>query len=121
METGTYQFSGALKRLGGDEELFRELAAYFIEDAPELLRAIHAGLAAGSAQQIHHAAHTLRGLIANFDAEQAVAFARSIEHLCDTGELQSVPTALAHLEIEVHSLRAALREFDSHEAHDRTD
>ena len=30
-------------------------------------------------------------------------------------------TALAHLEIEVHSLRAALREFDSHEAHDRTD
>lgn len=114
METGEYQFLGALKRLGGDEELFGELAAYFIDDAPELVRAIHAGLAAGSGQDIRRTAHSLRGLFANFDAEQGMAFAESIEHLCAKGELQLVPTALAHLEIEVHSLRDALQEFAMH-------
>ncbi len=111
MASYTSQFPGALKRLGGDTDLFRDLAAYFIEDAPELLRAIHAGVAAGSGQDVRRAAHSLRGLMANFDADQAMAFAISIEHLSDKGQLRLVPAALAHLEIEVQFLRDALQEY----------
>ena len=49
--------------------------------------------------------------MANFDAEQAMAFASSIEHLSNKGELRLVPAALAHLEIEVQFLRDALEEY----------
>lgn len=112
------RFPGALRRLGGDMDLFRELAAYFIEDAPELLRAIHAGLAAGNSQDVQRAAHSLRGLMANFDAEQAMAFASSIEQLTEKGQLPLVPTALAHLESEVRSLRGALQEYAAHSSPD---
>ena len=55
METTGYQFAGALKRLGGDEELFRELATYFIEDAPKLLHVIRVELPAGNAEPIYRA------------------------------------------------------------------
>ena len=103
-----YRFDGALKRLGGDEELFQELMSYFIEDAPELLKTIEAGLAAGSAESIRRAAHSLRGLAANFDAEEAMAIACSIEQMASKGDLQPVPSALAHLAVEVRSLRDVL-------------
>ena len=79
--------------------------SYFIEDAPELLKTIEAGLAAGSAESIRRAAHSLRGLAANFDAEEAMAIACSIEQMASKGDSQWVPSALAHLAVEVRSLR----------------
>ncbi len=116
----TSQFPGALKRLSGDQELFRELAIYFVEDAPELLRAMRAGLAEGSAEDVRRAAHSLRGLAANFDAEQAMAIAGSIEQICGKGELQLVPPALERLEVEVHALRDALPVQAAHPSPEKT-
>jgi HPt (histidine-containing phosphotransfer) domain-containing protein len=109
MEISGYRFAATLKRLEGDQRLFQELAVYFIEDAPALLQAIRAGVASGNAGDSQRAAHSLRGLLANFDAEQALA--GSVEDLCGNGELQRVPEALAPLEMEVQSLRDALRQF----------
>ena len=73
------QFETALRRLGGDEQLFQELATYFIEDSGELLKTIRIGIAANTVESIERAAHGLRGLAANFDAEQVVSIATTIE------------------------------------------
>jgi HPt (histidine-containing phosphotransfer) domain-containing protein len=111
MKTISSHFAGTLKRLGGDEDLFCELACYFVEDAPELLHTIHEALTAGSAPGIQRAAHSLRSLVANFDAEQATAIASGLEQMGAKGDLVAVPAALAGLEVEVQSLLETLREY----------
>ena len=105
------QFAAALQRLGGDEQLFRELAAYFLEDSDELLKVIGRGLDADDAGRIERAAHNLRGLAANFDAEPIISIARSMEQAASQRQLQSVSAAFAELEIEVQALRAVLRGY----------
>ena len=104
METISHRFAGALKRLGGDEELFQELMSYFIQDAPGLLEDIQVGVTVGNAESIRRAAHSLRGLAANFDAEQAIIIAASIEQIATKGDLEMVPEAFAHLQVEIQSL-----------------
>ncbi len=111
MVTVGIEFAAALKRLGGDEELLRELAAYFEEDAPKLLAAIRTGLAAGDAEIARRAAHSLRSLAANFDGEKAMSISRSIEEMAGKGELQPLPTALDQLDVELRALCVALRRF----------
>jgi HPt (histidine-containing phosphotransfer) domain-containing protein len=110
------QFAAALQRLGGDGQLFQELATYFMEDAGELLEAIRLGLAAGNAQHVERAAHSLRGLAANFEAEQIVTTGMSIEQMASRGELQAVPPVLRDLEAEVQSLQGILQDYVSQAA-----
>ncbi len=105
------QFARTLQRLGGDEQLFQELATYFIEDAGELLRAMRVGLAEGNAESIGRTAHSLRGLAANFEAEQVVSIAASIERTASRGELRAVPAALLDLETKVQALRCMLTSY----------
>lgn len=51
----------ALEQMGGDEELMVELVELFLEDLPERLQEIEAALAAGDAEALSRAAHTLKG------------------------------------------------------------
>jgi HPt (histidine-containing phosphotransfer) domain-containing protein len=111
MMTAEYRFAGALNRLGNDQELFQELASFFREDAPGLLAAIRSGLAEGNAEETMRAAHSLRSLVSNFDAENAASIAGSIEQSARNGELQSMSAALAELEVEVQALQFALKEY----------
>jgi HPt (histidine-containing phosphotransfer) domain-containing protein len=103
-----FQFDRALKRLGGDEELFQELATFFIEDAPGLIETIREGLHRGETRSVQRAAHSLKGLLANFDAEDAVATALSIELSIGTGNMEVIPGALETLQTEVQALEEAL-------------
>ena len=99
----------ALVRLGGDEALFRDMVQFFDEDSPPLLEAIRAGIRDGDAEQVGRAAHTLKGLAANFNAEPTVAAARRLEQIGQAPEqLDQAPPALAELEREVALLSAAL-------------
>jgi two-component system, sensor histidine kinase and response regulator len=104
MNIADRHFAGALERLGGDKVLFRDLVGFFIEDAPRLLRAIYEGLAMGNAINVQRAAHSLRSLAANFDAEEATCFAASIEQMAARGDLHGVPAAAAQLENEIQAL-----------------
>jgi PAS domain S-box-containing protein len=69
----------ALARLGGDRELLEELAGMFLEQLPELLNETAAGLAAADLTAAITPAHTLKGLLAQFGAEEAHLFARDVE------------------------------------------
>lgn len=85
----------ALSRLGGDEGLLRSMAVIFIEDVPSLLQRISSGCAAGNVEQVTLAAHSLRGLAANFNADATAEAAKIIENAARNGDL---PTACAHVE-----------------------
>jgi two-component system, sensor histidine kinase and response regulator len=98
----------ALVRLGGDAKLLRQLADFYAEDAPKLLRELEAALAADDAKLVHQTAHSLKGLAANFDAFAAVTAARDMELAAHAGNLQACPSLLDSLRSEIARLIEAL-------------
>lgn len=101
----------ALSRVGGDEELLKEIAAVFLADYPNSLREIHAAIAAGEANQLERSAHSLKGSVANFGARDAVACALRLEEMGRAGKIQdgdeilrALEHALAALQVELQAL-----------------
>lgn len=89
----------ALARLGGNEQLFRELAMFFLDDAPVILNDLGEALGAGNTAGVERAAHSLRGLAANFGAPAAVQTAGELQDAARRGDLsqgQSLYDSLAH-------------------------
>jgi HPt (histidine-containing phosphotransfer) domain-containing protein len=101
----------AMKRLNHDMNLFREFIGYFDEDSPKLLATLRRAVAIGDPSKILNAAHSLKGLAANFGAERCVAIAGDLERLGKTNELAQAEDLVARLEQEVARLDAALSEY----------
>lgn len=97
-----------LERVGGDVEFFRELAGLFVEDCPRLLTEIHAAIVAGDARGLEHAAHALKGSVANFGAEPAREAALRLELLGRSGDLTPARDACAALDHEIARFTDAL-------------
>lgn len=103
-----YDRDAALKRLGGDQELFQKLIEFFLEDSRNLLEEIRSGMAVGEADRVETAAHTLKGLISNFDAEQATRAALELQQMAHAGRLAAAENAAEQLHERVHELSEAL-------------
>ncbi len=99
----------ALTRVGGDEELLRELTAVFLTDAPTWLNDARAAAARGDAVGLRRAAHTIKGAVGYFGAAEAAAAAARVEELGRTGDPAAAVAALPELEQALDRLTAALR------------
>lgn len=67
---------GSLRRMGGDEALLIDMARYFLQDAPGLFQTVETD---GATEVAFRAAHSIRGLAANFGALPIVAIATKLE------------------------------------------
>jgi HPt (histidine-containing phosphotransfer) domain-containing protein len=101
--------------MGGDEALFQSIVRFFDEDSPGLLQQIRAGIRAGDAEQVMRAAHSLKGLAANFNAETTVAVAMQMQEIGQSGSIQAALAldTLSELEREVSRLNEALAPYRS--------
>ena len=103
--------SEAMQRLGGDEDLLRELAEMFFEDAEALLGVVREGHAdPARSQDVRRAAHSLKGLSSNFGAQRTMTAAFAVEKLAEASKLGELPPAIDELEQEIARLNAGLRE-----------
>ena len=59
------------ERLGGDEDLFREMVQIFLEEAPKQIEAIRKALKECNSKDAERAAHRLKGDLGYLDATQA--------------------------------------------------
>ncbi|MBC7815547.1 MAG: response regulator, partial [Planctomycetaceae bacterium] len=98
----------ALKRLGGNEQLYRNLVRFFAEDSPGLLEDIRSGLRTGDLEQVTRAAHSLKGLAANFGCEAAIKAAMRMQEIGTSGPLDEATSALATLTDAILKLNLAL-------------
>ena len=98
-----------LQRLGGDENLFRELVEYFVEDSAQILDQMRAAARSGDAAELERAAHSIKGLAANFEGRAAVEMAREIEGLAQSGRIRSATPLIGPLDECVRHLLAALQ------------
>ncbi|MEK6597305.1 MAG: Hpt domain-containing protein, partial [Gemmatimonadota bacterium] len=83
----TWDRPGLVDRIGGDEDLARELGALFVEGLPELIEAVRLAVEQGDFEAMERAAHTLRGAAANVGAEAFQAAAMTIRRLAEAGRL----------------------------------
>ncbi len=98
----------ALRRLDGDQDLLRDVAAFYAQDAEPLLKEVEQALAVADAEEAGRAAHSLKGLASNFGPASAAA-AEAVEHAARDGDLRRAAELLPALAAEVSRLTGALR------------
>jgi len=98
----------ALLRVGGDEELLKEIAVIFLEDYPRVLAEIRDAIASNDAKQLEAAAHTLKGSVGNFGAAAVVASALRLEQMGRTAQLEQSAEVLHALEAGLSVLHVEL-------------
>lgn len=104
----TVDRAAVLDRVGGDEELLREITSIFLTEYPTLLDEIRAAVQAGDPSRLERFAHTLKGSVANFGAAEATRAAYELEKIGREQQLQEAPAALRALELHFSALAPAL-------------
>ena len=108
-----FDADAALQRLEGDTELFRMLAKIFQEDSVELFGKLSSALAAGDLAVVERAAHSIKGLAANFEATAATEVASSIEEAARTRQPLGLEPRVKELGVQLERLREALAQWDA--------
>lgn len=103
----------ALERVGGDEELLREIAALFLEECPRMMADIQAAVLAGDAESLERAAHSLKGSVGNFGARRAFRAAARLEAIGRNRDLTPLPEAWSELAAAMEALGPALADLQA--------
>jgi HPt (histidine-containing phosphotransfer) domain-containing protein len=98
----------ALARLGGDQQLFEELANFVREDAPPLLQQLTAVVNSNDAKAVREKAHALKGLVAGCGGVRAAEIAQQLENAGQAGNLSQAKSLVGNLQIEIDALLNAL-------------
>ena len=101
-----------LERLGGDEELARQLVELFVAECPRMMAVVRESVESGNADQVRRAAHAFKGSVGNFTDEAPMTTAFELEKIGREGTLDQALPLLARLEAEVEEFVATLRRFE---------
>ena len=107
-EEKAFNLSEALEIVDGDMEFLKEIASLFLEDYSAQLEEISEGIAQGDSVAINHAAHSLKGSVANFAAKKAYEAAYRLEVLGKEEKLAEAPEAFSELKTRLGELAVAL-------------
>jgi two-component system, sensor histidine kinase and response regulator len=108
-----FDADAALQRLEGDAELFLMLRAIFQEDSVVLFEKLSAALASGDLASVERAAHSLKGLSANFEATEAAEVALQIEAAARARQPAGLAPMVADLSHQLERLRLALAQWEA--------
>lgn len=100
--------SVALSRVGGDMDLLREVVGLFLDDYPQSLELIRQAVAAGDQLSLERHAHSLKGSVSTFGAQEAFDAAQALEKQGRTGDLAGSAEGLARLEQALAHLKPEL-------------
>ena len=78
---------GLLRSFENDQHLFQELVEIFLNDSPQMLSALRDSLNSNDADTFKRTAHSLKGMLRNFQAESAAETAFELEQIGDRGKL----------------------------------
>lgn len=108
---GVFDAEKMWRQIGGDQELFGQLVALFLEKYQEALTDIHAALLAGDASTLERMAHTLKGTAGNLCASDVVLAASRLEAVGHLRRLEDAPSLYTQLECEVQRFVGVLERY----------
>ncbi len=94
--------------IDGDTEYLVELIDIFLADAPKLLNRLRQAIEQVNPAELHLAAHTLKGLAANFGATQLADLSREMEILGQENTLEGAAHWLNQVESEYKRTKEAM-------------
>jgi HPt (histidine-containing phosphotransfer) domain-containing protein len=101
----------ALERVGGDEDLLREVTGILLADVPVHLQHLRDALGCGDADTVVAEAHKLKGAIGLFGARKGAEAARQLEDMGRIHDLTEAPRIFGGLEQELRRLVSDLSAF----------
>ena len=107
-DAAEHDFLPALARLEGDVELLKEQMQFVLRDAPELMSKVRSAVTRGDGEALQLAAHRLKGLVSNFDADQASKSAADLESRGRDGDFDEAQAICEELQRQIDQLASAL-------------
>jgi signal transduction histidine kinase/DNA-binding response OmpR family regulator len=98
-----------LERLGGDEKLFHEVIEIFLDDVPKHMASLRRAIAAGDAEAVEGAAHTLKGELGYLGVSEVSQKARELEEFGRNSDLRFAADLYATLASELSELLTSMR------------
>jgi len=111
LTAASWDRQAALNSVDGDTELLLELAEIFLQGSEPLLERVGRAIDAADATELHHAAHTLKGSIANFFAHDARDSAQALEMSGRAGHFNGAGKTFCKLKEQLRCFEADLAEF----------
>jgi two-component system sensor histidine kinase/response regulator len=105
----TFDLSGAMETVLGNEALFQEIAGMFIEGRSDYIARIKEGITGKDAGILEREAHSLKGAVGNFGAKEAYEAAHRLEKLGNDGEMARTEEGLSNLERALNELASEMR------------
>jgi PAS domain S-box-containing protein len=105
----TFDLSGAMEIVLGNEDLFQEIAGMFIENCPDSIAKIKEGIAGNDAGILEREAHSLKGAVGNFVAKEAYEAAYRLEKLGKEGKMATAEEGLSNLERALNELVSEMK------------
>jgi two-component system, sensor histidine kinase and response regulator len=96
-------------RLDGDMDLLKELIHLFIEDSPKLLLEIDKALEENNFEKLRKAAHTIKGSVSNFSANNAFSLASNLENIAKEKNADKAHDVNKILKIEINNVIESLK------------
>ena len=101
-----------LERVGGSEDIMRQLVDVFLANLPDMMCAIEAAIDANDPEKLRKSAHSLKGAVSNFGYEPATKTARELEYLGrDRGAVDKIQGKFGELRRRIDTLERALSAF----------
>jgi protein-histidine pros-kinase len=100
-----------LDRIDNDWDFLGETVQMLSSDGPALMDEIRRAAGASDAAALGKAAHTLKGMVANFCSPATNACAFEVEKIGRTGDLSNAPAAVKNLEAGLMVLISSLNDF----------
>jgi HPt (histidine-containing phosphotransfer) domain-containing protein len=107
-EFQSIDLDAALERVGGDFDVLREVAGLFLEERPRLMADVEQALQTGDGPRLARAAHSLKGSVSTFCAQQAYEAARALEAAGRDENLSQAARDLARLSSAIEALAPEL-------------
>jgi HPt (histidine-containing phosphotransfer) domain-containing protein len=94
----------ALDRVGGDEDLLKEVLQLFLEECPQLMAQVNQAVETGDPRRVEQSAHTLKGSLSTIGAELGASKAQTLESMGRSRDLEGCRQALEQLHQSVNRL-----------------
>ncbi|TAK91555.1 MAG: response regulator [Burkholderiaceae bacterium] len=107
---GEFSITGLLRRCCGDAHLAEEMLEAFFDDWPQRMREISDALAGADAAALVSAAHTAKGVLANFTEGEALTAVKALERQARSGQLAGCAALVDILSERMEHLLPVLRQ-----------
>jgi CheY-like chemotaxis protein len=101
---------GLIKSFENDQDLFQELVEIFLNDSPQMISALRDSLKSTDAKTFKRTAHSLKGMLRNFQAESAAETAFELEQIGEQGKLDEADQIVDSLADQLDDVAGKLKE-----------